>query len=317
MLDYSKYTTENPLMVVDRDILYESRGIPNILKEISANIYNDVKSDNIKHTYDYDLENFNVSLYVEIFNSDISEIYAKTTFGIYSSGKLKGSNIHIYLDKKNHSEIELKRVITHELLHVYEVFNRIKGGTKKDLQFGLNNVLIKIRNKYKSESIKELIFLIYLSLDQEINARVSETYTILIENRTDNKDILTSKLKETSAWKYSEKLLNFDSKKLKYDDELLNFFIELNIEVLKKYKNLNFNIYKIPSKLQDAKKIVKSWNIIFKKKGNHFQEKLLKIVDEVINDVKLIESAHIDSKYLLKFDKFLLRESNINKLLRI
>ena len=74
-------------------------------------------------------------------------------------------------------------------------------------------------------------------------------------------------------------------------------------------------------------KLLKKWTILFKKKSKYFEKKLNKVVLEVITDSKLIESAYIDiddkilssnitDKYVLKFDKYLLRESKINDILR-
>jgi hypothetical protein len=62
-------------------------------------------------------------------------------------------------------KVDLKRVITHELLHIYEIFNRIIKGSKKDLQWALSKNLMNIRDKYKSKFIQDFIYLIYLSLD--------------------------------------------------------------------------------------------------------------------------------------------------------
>lgn len=328
MIDYSQYTSEDPFRKVNFDSIYESKGIPNLLKSLSIRISNDIIGNEEKFTKSYNIEDsmFNVSFTVSIFDVKRRDIYANSNFGIFSSNKMKNSNINIYLDISNYEKIDLKRVITHELLHIYEIFNRIKGKSKKDLQWGLSKILMSIRNKYSSSFIKDFIYLIYLSLDHEIGARVSETYTILMELRTFDKSILENELKKTTGWKYSNDLLNFNDKLYQIDyNEFLEFLIELNTLMNSKYKNLNFNIYKIPNSTNDCKEIIKGWKSIFQKKGKDLQSKLLKIVEEVMADVKMIESSYMEldnsligtgkTPYVLKFDKYLERESKINKIL--
>ena len=91
-------------------------------------------------------------------------------------------------DFDNFDGVELKRVLLHELLHIYEIYKRITKNVKKDIQWALSNELMKIRVKYiNNEFLSDFIYLIYTSLDHEIGARVAETYILLIESRnTDN-----------------------------------------------------------------------------------------------------------------------------------
>ena len=194
----------------------------------------------------------------------------------------------------------------------------------------MSSILQNIRNKYKSKFIKEFIFTIYLSLDHEINARVAETHSILMGNKTNDINVLNSQLKKTSAYNYMMDLSSFDKNVYNVDyNEVLSFFTEFNTMVDGKYKNISnkFNLYKIPNNDNDCKELLKKWTILFKKKSKYFEKKLNKVVLEVITDSKLIESAYIDiddkilssnitDKYVLKFDKYLLRESKINDILR-
>lgn len=329
MLDYSEYTTGDPFMEISYNNLFESKGIPNILKEISKEVLSDLlKSDKknpFNKIYYYEYDNFNTNISVYFNQRNIKEIYATSKFGIFDGSKLKESEINIFLDIPNYSKNDLERVITHELLHIYEIFNRYKNKSKKDLQWKLNNVLMNIRNKYKDKFITDFCYLIYLSTDQEINARVSETYSILIENKSKNKNFLLENLKNTSAWKYSVDMKEFNHKNYLIDySELIMFLTELNRLMKEKFKYINFNIYKIPNSQKDCRDIIKAWESIFKKKSIKFQSKMIKIIDEVINDVIMIESAYIEydinrnlsDRYVLKYNIFLERESKLKKLMR-
>lgn len=325
IINYSEYRSqyfEDPIsnrkLKEEINLLFESKGIPNILKGLCDSILEEISNGSVLISRDYDFDKFKTNIYIEIKPHSKKTIYAVSEFGIFTpiGNRLKEVKITIFLDKDNYDIIELKSVITHELLHIYEVYNRIINKTKKDIQWQLNNTLLKIRNKYDDDFINDFSYLIYLSMDQEINARVSETYTILIDQKNYDRDILINSLKLTNSWKYSEYLINFSLDKYNIDyDKLLNYLIDVNTLMNKKLNNLNFNIYKIPNNIKDCKVILKKWITLFKKKGMKFRSKLIKIIDEVINDVKMIDSA-IFYNNKLKFDKLLERNSKILKLLR-
>lgn len=302
MKKYFNYTTNNPMMIP----IVESRGIPNILKNILPEVFNKVINNiNTKNiiSLDFDYDNFKIqSLFVDIINKPMNTIYATSQFGIFDGQYLKSPIIKIYLDIDNFDETNLKRVILHELLHIYEIFQRIKNKSKKSLQWDLNQILLKIRDKYSNDKfLNDFIYLIYLSLDQEINARIAETYTILMESNTDNYNTLISLIKNTESWKYKNYLNDFDANKYNIDqDKLNNFFDELIKEFSK--KSINFKLYN--------KNNLNYWTSLFKQKSKKYEQKLFKLIDEVINDVKMIQSAYVDiddtkilsEKYITKFD---------------
>ena len=103
-------------------------------------------------------------------------------------------------------------------------------------------------------------------------------------------------------------------------DNLIEFLTDFNLEVILKYKNtLNFGIYKLPKSEDDCKGILKKWCYLFRKKSKYFEDKLLKVVDEVIDDTNLDNSSYISKvgeKYILKYDISIERDVKINKILR-
>ncbi len=328
MIDYSTYNTKNPFM---RPVI-EGRGVPNVIKKYSEHVYSliidELKDNNISPII-LDIVENNVSInrlsiYIED-NKESNKIYAYSQFGTYTPLKgMENPKIIIQFNFKEYSQSNLKRVILHELLHIYEIYNRMSRGVKKDLQWGANNILTTIRNNHNDHFIQYLVYMIYLSFDHEINARTSEVYAILMELNTKDKNLLKNELSNTSAWMYKDSLNSFDYKKHKIDyNKLLEFFIEFNTMVLKKYKT-NFNIYKVPVTDRDCLIILKNWSRLFRQKSLYFEKKLIKVIDEVIDDVKMNESAYVyidDSKefaqkYVTKFDKLLDRNYKINKLFR-
>jgi hypothetical protein len=287
----------------------EGRGVPNVLKEILDILFKKAL-ESIKNpspiSMDFSYQNFNVkNLYLSFKNVKRNEIYAYATFGIYSLGYLKSPSINIELDFSNFSELDLKRVILHELLHIYEVFNRIKGGTKRDIQWGLGKSLMNIRDKYRGDRfISDLIYLIYISLDHEINSRVCETYIILMELKSSDRKILIEELEKSSAWKYKNYLRDFKTDNYDIDVERLSDFLrDLSQNILKKY-SINFNLYKNPS--------VGNWISLFRKKSRYFENKLMKLIDEVVNDIEMISTSYVDigdgnlsERYFTRFDPIL------------
>lgn len=320
MIDYSNYTTENPLM---KPIL-EKRGIPDILKKVNKYLFEKIINNNetiiIEDIYEENIKLKNLTIILN-FDENKDEIYSYCSFGIFSNKILKNPKIVIEL-KNDFEKSNLKKVLLHELLHIYEIYKRYLNKSNKDLQWQLNNKLLKIRDNYNDKFIKDLIYLIYISLDQEINARIAETYSILMDLKSKNKNELQNKLKYTFAWKFMNYLNNFDYTNYNINWNLLqNFFIELNSQIK---SNQKFNIYKIPNNIKDCKDILKKWKLLFKKKSIKYNNKLEKIIDEVLIDNKILEKSYIlfdknndlSDQFVIKYDIFLQRKSKLMKLER-
>jgi hypothetical protein len=206
--------------------------------------------------------------------------------------------------------------LLHELLHIYEIYFRIKED-KKSLQWSIGKIIQDIRNKYVDDKfISDLWYAIYLSFNHEIGARVCETYTVLMDLMICDKKKLLDELSKTTAWKYKDYLKNW---KVKHDIDynlLLAFLTELNTEISKKFE-LNNKVFRIPLNEKDCDLIIKEWLVIFKKKSKYFEDKLIKVIDDVIFDVTMINGSTIkieNVNFINIYKKDLLRESKLNKL---
>jgi len=162
---------------------------------------------------------------------------------------------------------------------------------------------IDIKISYEKLNIKKddyfyinFIYLLYLSLDTEMNARISQVYEYLYDFRIIDENILLDKLKEHKNWEYLELLANFNydlfvdeniknielSGLLKITNDLIDNFS--NKEVNKRTKLLNF----IPNEvnnLDDIKLFYKNFSIYFKKKSELHLEKFKYLIKEVIEDL--------------------------------
>jgi hypothetical protein len=164
--------------------------------------------------------------------------------------------------------------------------------------------------------LDNLIYMIYLSFDHEIGARVCETYMVLIDLMIDDKEILLNELKETTAWKYKSQLSDFVVNNVNYNNLFL-FFQKYN-SLINERHSLNNKIFRIPTNIKDSKIILKEYLRIFKKKSKKFEDKLVKVVDDVLFDVEMINKSTINefSNFEITYPVDLLRESKIRKLFR-
>ncbi len=292
--------------------VFEKRGIPNIIKHLYKLITNDI----ISHIEDGDeLNNYNLlgnNISIGLKDVNISDI----------RGRSQLNKIELSFNFKDIDKLKLSRVVLHELIHVYEINKRTKNNSKFKLQWDINEILRREESKWLDDSlISDLCYLIYQSFDHEINARVADVYSFLIGLNTTNKNTLLLSLENTKSWHYKNLLENWnpDWNKVNWVN-LIEFLTDFNLEILIKYKDqLNFNIYKIPTSEKECKNILKSWIYIFRKKSKYFEEKLLKIVDEVIDDTTLSKTSIIErdnNSWIIKYDKLVERDIKINKILR-
>jgi len=282
---YNKYTTIN----IDNDIfLLESKGIPNTLKYFLNNIIINLSGKteifiNINES-DFKIKKLKIKL-----NNSKSNYYGFSKFGIFTQNdELIDTSINIYFNFNNLNIKLLKKTILHELLHIYEIYQRYKNKTSKKLQWDFINEIQKLRNEYNDKFIKDFMFIIYLSSDQEINARIAETYSVLY----DEKEIDTNKLKKvllnSNVWELKNKIKEFNINNYHIDyDLLMDFFIKLN-NIMNKLSVKQFKIFKLPKDKNDIDNLLKKYKSFFTKKSIYFEKKLIKIISEVSNDVKKI-----------------------------
>ena len=299
----------------------ERFGTPQILKPMFDKVFklinnmisNNLNKDKIHLNGSYTspdgkIFEFDKIVSIEIHNNNRIDIYSKST----------KDNILFKFNFESYNIQELKKVILHELLHIYEIYFRIKNkNNKTSLQWSLNKILSDISDDFVSDNfLDNLIYMIYLSFNHEIGARVCETYMVLIDLMIDDKNILMNELKETTAWKYKKQLSEFAVENVNYNNLFL-FFEKYNSSINEKY-SLNNKIFKIPVNIKDSKIILKEYLRIFKKKSKKFEDKLIKVVDDVLFDVEMINKSTINefSNFEITYPVDLLRESKIRKLFR-
>jgi len=232
-----------------------------------------------------------------------------------------GGNGAIDIEKDENNNIEVilffkynkLHIVEHEILHLYQSCRRKTIETKNDKifyrmskidsYFNNHNRLIRILNSY-----------IYLSLDSEIDARTQEVYRKLKKDNV-NKINFVDKIKNTDEYEISQILIDSWIIKRIRKKNIVNFvshwlFFYKNKEILtkennlKKLNNLYFNYIGPIKKPKIVKKypviddltknilyeevsekyaedFINKWEKTFKKQGEKFKRKLIKLYNNL------------------------------------
>ena len=113
----------------------------------------------------------------------------------------------------------LDSILFHEFTHVYEFYNRILSDSAKPNSEQMWN-LVSRAAKVGVDDWDELMFLIYLHLSFEMNARVSEIYGLLKRKKISSKDEFLDELNDSRVWSYANRLRNFSTEKFLSDFEV-------------------------------------------------------------------------------------------------
>ena len=276
----------------------EGRGISNIIKEYTDIIFSYYSGNDNKIQFDLDYVDLPLMDLRIVFNlSNRYYAYYDPTYSSLKDNKLYDIIIYLEIDKNNIINHKIKGIINHELNHIKEYYEILKK--MKDLDIKITPTYIKIRNIINSiddVNFKNFLYLIYLSYDTEMNARISQVYHYLYGLNMKDKDILFNKLKEHENWKYLMLLNNFDSKEfvdehvrliglgglLKITNDLIHKFkdSELNKET-KLLKFVNNNTYNT----EDLYTFYNNWSKYFKIKSDKHLKKFKYLISEVIEDL--------------------------------
>jgi len=273
-------------------MLTEGRGISELNKDETENIFNRFKSNSFS-TFEHQILNRIVELCFKEGNYD-SKFYKR--FGKY---------YFLFTCPKNYDNVKLKSIITHELNHFIEV-SKIEDKKFRSPNY---NKIKKSLIEFKPQN-KQLEFfkhLIYKTLDNEINANVSQTYTYLRSFNTSDERLLKDKLEEYDIRKEYKDLLDFNISKFKSDLISNNInFTEFNKVLL---KNGVGDFLDFINKEISIDKYIDSWFKIILSNINKFLKKQENIVKEVIEDLdnldKFSSEYPLSEKNVLDYNEYL------------
>ena len=199
-------------------MINEGRGISDINKIETENIFNLLKNNGFKVNNKYNIDGIDI-----IINFYVGDYYANYHFknGIHSLN---------YTFPTNYNEIKVKETITHEINH----FMEIKSIMGKNFRYPKYDKIKKSLINFTPTTtvIGYLKHIIYLTLDNEINANVSQTYTYLKQFNTSDINILKIKLNEYDKRKEYMTIKMMKTDKIANDinnnDKSLSELMELN-----------------------------------------------------------------------------------------
>ena len=272
-------------------MINEGRGISELNKEETENLFNIFKETGYQK-----------------FNHQILNRIVEITFseGNYDSKFYKKLGKY-YLSitcPKDYDELRLKTIITHELNHFIEI-SKIED---KKWRYPNYDKIKKSLIEFVPHS-KQLQFfkhLIYKTLDNEVNANVSQTYTYLRSFNSDNYDYLRLKLEDYEIRKEYQNLLNFNISKFKSDIKLNNIdFREFN-EILIKNGVDDFLDFIYEGNID---RYIDNWFKIIKSNIKKLLKKQDNIIKEVIEDIDKLNNYSseypISEKIILNYTEYL------------
>ena len=131
----------------DNSPILEGKGVPNSIKRLGLKISDDI----INYINDeMPLEKYNLlgkEVGIKLSNQNIDDI----------RGLSKPYEIEFKFNFDTFNEENLKRVVYHELLHMYEIIKRISNNSKDKLQWDINNITkrdLKIENVFETFEYK-------------------------------------------------------------------------------------------------------------------------------------------------------------------
>lgn len=237
----------------------QNRSIPNVLKELSNVLLNDIKDINIpyKNNYTLDVLKFDIDI---IYNNDNSYYSNINVYNIITN-PLNVIDITIKIPKNYDIHYVLATII-HEIRHVYDI---ITVNSENDMHSFIKD--IKLRN-YKIGYYTNFINLIYLSLEHELVARNNMIYPYI---KYKDIDIKESKniIKSSFIWKALEYLKDFN-----HSEFISNFNLNDLINITNDFNQNILNQNNIMSDYNDIKVFYENFEFFFKETSDTWEREL-------------------------------------------
>ena len=148
-------------------------------------------------------------------------------------------------------------ILFHELTHVYEFYKRILSSTAKPNFEQVANLTQMLNKMGAVDDWDELMFMIYLHLSFELNARISEVYGLLRNKTISSKEEFVDFLKTSRAFSYAKRLNNFSAKKF-IDD----FDVPVDtVDRIREYDGKKTSLYEI--KIVVLEQLIQNWSVTY------------------------------------------------------
>lgn len=305
-------------MINYNEFLLES-GISKIIKE-----YVEI----IMKNYNSGKRNFTLSLLDDRLPLSSTEfIFHKSNSYFVPLSGIDNNNLvcKFFICIKDDNLTKIQEEIIHELTHAIEFFNIVKK-LKQPLNYLLKMALDETKEQFYTD-FESFRYLIYLSLDKELNSRVSQVYKTLREKRSKNYDDLYGILINTYSWKRLQEIKSFNPNIIttyliekigelpliklinEFNDNFENILELKERKILRKYNFLKKEIFN----KNDVLNYFNNWKKIFEIKIKKHEKKLLKMIDVVITDIIDLENYNTKEPSPKFFNEYLKYVDKYNK----
>lgn len=280
------------------EYINENRGISNFIKKLSTIISGRIFKEYEKISDDV-VPSFDIKLdidYEEISQIKNLNVVIKGIGGDYHSKfyPLDDDLLNLCLEfdlpiKSKLDHFYLHELVIHEMTHLYEYYNIVINQREFPIYNRIKKSLIKTIKQDEFDVFSYFRNLVYLTLDNELNARIAQTYQLLKYENIHDKDQLFNILKTKHIWKKFKEIDNFNPRK--YTSDLVEFIgLDFTKILINNFNNelsknsINFKFIKNVSSEEDIMQYFNNWNKRFKYKLKKHLLKLRRVIDEVIND---------------------------------
>ena len=275
---YSFKSSNEPLEEVEIDVKTIGESV---MRRGEIEIDGDKSWNMVKETQSFDEQEWGkfpmyknpIDIKFEIFEEGVLQAVYKSNLNVdashsFDAADFKSGDVfdismfdfHIRMDEETWDNLELlsptlESVISHELLHAYQLYKRYTN--KGQIGFGKGQATNVLVNAIKSEFLPEwnnFLHLIYLTLNFEQDARIPQVSHILRRTQIDSYEDFIEALRGTSVFKEIKELRDFSA------DDLF--------ESLKKINSLQDMIFKEVA-VEKAYEWIFEWNDILEKIVEH------------------------------------------------
>lgn len=259
--------------------LYENfskKSIPEELKYIASQIRPDlIKNGNNSFEKFYSFGSYKFNLIVNYIKGEKEPYFSDLNFTELFQNPFATLDIPVKVKDENIDIDYLLSVITHEIRHIYDIFNIENDYEVLEFYKGMQLQI------FRDTFFQKFTNYIYLCLEYELIARHNMLYPLFRWTEVTNKKELYNLYLETYSYESLLQLQNFDSNNFvdKFIEEDLIIYTNSFIKEIASETNFCSN------KL-DLINFYKKWEIFFKEKSKEYLDYVDNMFDEIINDIK-------------------------------
>ena len=263
--------------------LFESKGVPDdILNFIENIISNDIILNNdITKQYTINTKNITSTIILNIKYIKNSNEKYKGDIEFLNAIKNNFNNVKININVESITPIKnnILSTILHELTHLYELY-QIKDFFI-DTKWNRSKSLIDSKKQDKINIFRYYRDLYYLTLPQEVNARVASVYYKLYQS---DKKMILGELKMTKEWCNLNNIKDF--KPNEYSKNIISILgLDFTIYLINEFNNIMNIKTKVDSEI-DIYNYFKKYKRYSISVYKNYKNKLLKIVDKLNENIE-------------------------------